>query len=219
MNATMKNTSFYIAYVQGLQKIYARIVLNLTHSRMDRHHGNAGVSLKSHADDIKVPLFECVDKIIAHVQLESTAAPAAVAPNVVGTVTRSPNLDASQPFSSHEVNVENVGDLSRYFQARGNGSELHPGIKEKLVHSAWDHIYAAIRYANQANKSSAGMHINIANSTCHELAHYMDAEQYQEFVAEIEKHLNALLANFDYRDEVDATSRKTEQKALDSIVE
>lgn len=212
---TMKETSFYIAYIQGLQKLYARLVSNLAHSRMGRYHRSAGSSLQLHANDIKVPLFECVDKIIERVKSEAKSTYPTAPAKMEGTVTPSRSHDASQNAGLYQVTTENVGDLSRYFKDRGNGSELHPGIKEKLVHSAWDHIYSAVRYANQANKSSATMHINIANSTCHELTHYMDEQQYQEFVAEIEKQLNMLLNTLPHRGVADSTDVKPLEKVVE----
>jgi len=187
----MKRILVYSAFIRELQKIYARFVLTVLHSRMDRYHKQAHQSLKPYANDIKAPLFECINTLIDTAQEKPDALPA-VDQAIRANATNPPTPEKYPAVDLPVVNQENVGELSKYFKARIKGPEAHPGIEEKLEHSTWEHIHAAIRCARQGDKRSAKMHANIASSACKELAHYMIEEQYRGFVAEIEQHLAGL---------------------------
>lgn len=193
--AAMKNIVFYSAFIRELQKIYARLALNILHIRMDRYHKQSYQRTNSNAHDIKLPLLECVNKIIDRVNTEPNVDPTRDPPVTASATPNPPVLENHQTINLPMMNNDTVGELSRYFKARSNGADLHPGIEGKLEHSTWEHIYAALRYARQGDNRNAKMHTNIASSACKELAHYMTEEQYQGFVAEIEKHLDALMHN------------------------
>ncbi len=189
----MKNILFYSAFIRELQKIYSRLVLNVLHIRMDRYHKQSYHGTKSSAHDIKSSLLESVDKIIDKVKAKPDVSHTVDHATLADATTHAPTHAKYPAADPYVVNSENVGELSRYFKARSSGVDLHPGIEEKLEHSTWEHIYAALRYARQGDNHNAKMHANIASSACKELAHYKNEEQYQGFVAEIERHLDALM--------------------------
>lgn len=185
----MKKTSFYSALIQELENIYARLVLNVLHIRMDRYHKQAHQSTKSYSTDIKSPLLSCISTLSDKAQINSEMS-SAIEQSMLASDNSSTVIHDHYPAAEVlVVSTENVGELSKYFKARGNGSGLHPGVETKLEQSTWEHIHAAVRYARQGNTSSAKMHVNIASSACQELAHYMHEEQYRQFVVEIEQHL------------------------------
>ncbi|MDH3342176.1 MAG: hypothetical protein OEM07_00475 [Gammaproteobacteria bacterium] len=112
-----------------------------------------------------------------------------------GTITNSyTNEKQHADNHPHLINrrFRYVGELSKYFKERSQGSDIHPGIKEKLEHSVWEHIHAAIRYAHQGNEYNSKIHTDIACNACKELAHYMDDEAYRLFTIEVAKHLSDL---------------------------
>jgi len=190
--AVMKKNHFYSALIQELEKIYARLVLTVLHSRMDRYQKQARQGLRPHAHDIKTPLLACINTLAANAQNSSGALPATDQLPPPSRSANPPLLDNTAGVELPGVNKEHVGELSKYFKARINGSELHPGIETRLEQSTWEHILAALRYAKQGDKPSARMHANIASSACKELAHYLREEEYLGFVAEIEQQLKAL---------------------------
>jgi hypothetical protein len=72
---------------------------------------------------------------------------------------------------------------------------LHPGIDDKLKHSIWEHIHAAIRYAKLGDRCDAKMHTNIASYAYRELAHYLSKEEYAKFTSDINNQLGRLFNN------------------------
>lgn len=188
----MKTNGLFSALIHELESIYTRLVLNVLHSRMNRYQQQAHRGLPRHANDIRSPLLTCINTLVANAQDRPDALPAA---DQLLPPTRSADTsqrDNTVGMNLAGVNNELVGELSKYFKARINGAELHPGIETRLEQSTWEHILAALRYAKQGDKPSARMHANIASNACKELAHYMREAEYLEFVAEIENQLNSL---------------------------
>lgn len=193
----MKNTSTYNALIDKLNALYFEYALALLHKRMAGYHRIA--SHQKHADDIKAPLLEYVDVIIASCRdnPEVTHNPKHITVKTNNPYSKFIEYPETAqtidyPIVRNTVDREHVANLSKYFKARVRGAGLNPGIEEKLKHSVWDHIHAALRCARQANKQNAKMHIDIANCACRELAHYLSKEPYYVFIANIEKHLAEL---------------------------
>lgn len=191
----MKSVISYNALIRAIEKVYFKVSLNVLHKRMDGYHKQASHGMQLHSGDIKSPLSNCIDDIIANAPNAPNASEATDAKNTSIPVSSVTNTPTDTEYSVDE-NItpikENVGELSKYFKARNNGSSLPPGIEEKLEQSTWGHINAAIRYANLGDKENAKMHANIASSACSELAHFITKEQYQAFIIEIEKHLDSI---------------------------
>lgn len=184
----MQKIGFFNALIQELEKIYARLVLTVLHSRMDRYQQQARQRLHPHAADIKSPLLACINTLAADARAAADATTSVIPDNPATSLPP----DAANGIEIQAINKENIGELSKYFKARANGAELHPAIEIKLEQSTWEHLLAALRYAKQGNTQTARMHANIASSACQELAHYMRENDYNEFIGEINKHLQAL---------------------------
>jgi len=180
----------YSSIIHAIERIYIKISLTILHRRVNTYHKKTQLSEKSDNNDIKPTLIECIDEIIDTEHIEHLHA---VDYSLLSNSATTPYVHLQYPaLKPHVVNKNNVGELSKYFKARNNGSDLHPDIMEKLEHSTWEHLHTAVRYARQHENKNAKMHVDIACSACKELSHYMPEEQYKVFVTEIEKHMDAL---------------------------
>lgn len=204
----MNISDFLSTLLNELRRLYNQLVLTQLHKRMDEYHKHANYSKKPHAKDIKASLLEYVDNVVV-VEKAKTITKAKTPHDVehpVGEggvvskhVTQSYHtlfpykLDKKQVGPNpYKLNKKQVGDLSKYFKARTEGSELHPGIEEKLKDSIRDHINASVQCALKGDKRNAIMHVDIANYAFKEIAHYMPEEQYLELTRKINKRLDAL---------------------------
>lgn len=191
----MKEITFYSSLIRSIEQIYFRFALIVLHKRMDGYHKQASQSIKPYANDIKSPLIECIDEIIENDQGNPEDLDSINYSILTSSITYLHGPAKHNTVERHVINKENVGELSKHFKARSNGAALHPGIKEKLEHSTWEHIHAAIRHARKGDNSNAKIHTDIASSACKELAHFMEEEHYLEFIMEIEKHFDAIKQN------------------------
>ena len=78
------------------------------------------------------------------------------------------------------------------FIKRNEQSVLRDRLGRKLKISTWEHIHTSIRYARKGNRQSAKLHADIAASAIKEAAHYMPKEEYQTFIAEVNKEVASL---------------------------
>jgi len=203
----MNISNFLRDLLHELQDLYNQIYLTLLHKRMDGYHRHTSHSVKPHAQDIKSSLLEYVDKVVV-VEKEKTKTPQNLNRPVDESEVIRKHTPQSQhiiyPFnfdkkqvvsSSYKLDKKQVRELSNYFKARKKGTELHPGIKEKLKGSVWDHINASIQCALKGDSQNAKMHVDIANYAFKEIAHYMPEEQYQVLAEKINKRLDVLKAD------------------------
>ena len=187
----MKSSTFYNALIHAIETIYQKISVILLHKRMDRYHKEPTSGQRSYANGIKSPLLDSIDDIIANQPDNSEASPGTGQPAIDSTAR--PNTPAKNHTGQAEMlENKNAEEFSKHVKASTNGTELYPEIAKKLEHSVWDHIHAAIRHARQGDKRNASMHTDIANSASKELAHYMNEEHFQAFLASIEKYLDSL---------------------------
>ncbi|WP_126454220.1 hypothetical protein [Sulfuriflexus mobilis] len=148
--------------------------------------------MKSYATDIKSPLLECVNGIRDN-PAGDTESPHILDYSILKNMTAKPHIaEEHMNVEVHMINKENVGELSRYFKEKSNVARFPSGIEEKLQHSTWENIHAAIRYAKQGDERKARIHVDIASSACKELAHFMNEAVYTAFIIDIEKHLDAV---------------------------
>ena len=188
----MKRPSFYQAIINTLDRAYAKMTLKILHRRIRKYHGDACQTTTPHPMEIKKSLNACISEII---EGDSGGAQRQAIINLTVGITpfNTQRHDGeNQAAARREVNRENVKELSRYFKSGPGGGDLHPDIEEKLEHSAWEHIHTAIRHARQGNFSGAKMHVDIACSACHELAHYKTDEQYQAFLREVDLQIGKI---------------------------
>lgn len=181
----MQKFGIFSALIQELEQIYARLVLSVLHSRMTRYQQQARRALRDHASSIKLPLLACIESLAADARITSSVN----SENPTNLLSSGSSANAA----TDTINTENIGELSKYFKARINGVELHPGIEVRLEQSTWEHMLAALRYAKQGNTQTAQLHAAIASSACQELSHYMQEKEYSDFIGEIDKHLQALM--------------------------
>ena len=202
--AAMNISNFLSALLHELQRLYNQVVLTRLHKLMDGYHKHTNHSKKPHAKDIKASLLEYVDNVVV-LEKEKAKTPHDVEhpvgeSGVIGKhVTQSHhtlfpfNVDKKHVGPNpYKLNKKQVEVLSKYFKARTKGSELHPGIEEKLKDSIWDHINASVQCALKGDNRNAKMHVDIANYAFNEIAHYMPEEQYLELTRKINKRLDAL---------------------------
>ncbi|MFC1589377.1 hypothetical protein ACFL3P_03800 [Pseudomonadota bacterium] len=180
----------YRALIKGLEKLYTKIALKVLHQRINSYHRQASDGKRQHQDGIKTPLSAFIETTVA----QATSAKHTDHSYDHLAEERKPQPEPNHPAASQssQLSRERIDELSKYFKERTKGADLHPPVREKLEHSVWEHIHATIRCARQGEKSNANMHLNIAHSACKELAHYMDDEEYQTFVAEAENHMKTL---------------------------
>ena len=201
----MNTSNFLSRLLHELQRLYNQVALAQLHKRMDVYHKHTNHS-KKHAKDIKASLLEYVDNVVVvEGEKTKTKTPHDVErPVGAGGVTgrhAAQSHHALSPFNFDEkpvgpnpykLNKKQVKDLSKYFKARKKGSELRPGIEEKLKDSIWIHINASVQCALKGDKRNAKMHIDIANYAFKEIAHYMPEEKYLELTIKINNRLDDL---------------------------
>lgn len=181
----------YRALIRGLENIYSKIALHVLHKRISSYHNQASDGKRKHHEGIKRPMMNFIESTVAQALKVNT--------NLNSEQTNTeirvpPHHPAAQHTGHHELSRERIDELSKYFKERNKGADLHPPIREKLEHSVWEHIHATIRRARQGDERNAKIHLNIATTACKELAHYMNDEEYQAFVADAENYMTKLNA-------------------------
>ena len=184
-----KNFS-YRALIKGLKNLYSTVALQLLHKRINSYHSKASDGKRKHHDGIKTPMMNFIESTVA--QAVKSNYSTQHDEHADSIIKAPPQHPATQHTGHHELSRERIDELSKYFKERNKGSDLHPPIREKLEHSVWEHIHTTIRCARQGDKDNAKMHLNIATAACKELAHYMDDEEYQTFVARAEGYMDTL---------------------------
>lgn len=179
------------ALIQALEGLYTKISLIVLHKRISSYHSTT--SHKEHARDIKSSLMEFIETTIAQaVKVNYTINENERATNQVHPRTDQP---AQQHLVHLQLSREGINELSKYFKKRGEGAELHPPIKDQLERSVLEHINAAFRCARDGDKRNSKLHVDIVDSACKELAHYMEEEPYLKFIGNVADHLDALKPN------------------------
>lgn len=178
----------YRALIRGLENLYSKVALHVLHKRINSYHSQASDGKRKH-DGIKTPMMNFIESTVAQAVKVNTNLNSEQASTEIKSP---PHHPAAQHTGHHELSRERIDELSKYFKERNKGADLHPPIREKLEHSVWEHIHATIRRARQGDERNAKMHLNIATTACKELAHYMNDEEYQAFVAEAESYMGKL---------------------------
>ena len=199
---------FLSTLLRELQQWYLQVALARLHKRVDGYHRHSGRDETHHTKSIRSSLLDYVDNVAVAKQQESPAVSQPIiahpeSAHVVDTTFGPPTDHFVYPLSfdknktesgSHKLDKDQISDLSRYFKARTQGSDLHDGIEKKLRRSIWDHINAAVQCALKGDRKNARMHVDIADSAFREVAHYMSEAGYQELSEKITARLDALKA-------------------------
>lgn len=185
----MAGTTFYNSLLHEIENIYFRVSYSLLQKRMHSYHAQAAQG-GHYANGIRQPLMGYINDLAAVDHADPTSLR-----HIDHTAPEHPahqHIPIKYLPQKHGPNKANVSELSRYFKMRNNEAMIHNGIEEKLEHSTWEHIHAAIRYARQGETKKARMHADIASTACAELAHFMLGEAYTTFVTQIEQYLDVL---------------------------
>lgn len=180
----MKN--IITALIKELEQVYSKLVLNVLQLRSEKYRQQSQ-GQSSISQDIQAPLSDAISAISHHAR-KTTAS------TITGNPTNATGRQMAQQSSPSMANLGShiEGGLSKYFKDTVKGTEAHPGIEERLVTSAWDHVHAAVRAARSADETTAQMHVMIASNACRELARYLSESSYRELITDIENHLNRM---------------------------
>ena len=182
-----------------LQRLYSRLSLTALHRRMGSYHkeNSAGITM---GKDISSSLNGHIDKLAnsEHAKCKGVACEEAakVVPadamlhTTAQTVADSQNPSPSQDQASLVSTV--LDGLAKYFKSGQSEPTIQPHVSEKLKKSTLDHIHTALRHARQGEVTTAKLHADIANQALKEVAHYMSADEYKVFAAEVEALLSEL---------------------------
>ena len=175
----MKN--IITALIEELTQVYSKLVLNVLHLRSEKYRQQWQGGATSR--DIQTPLSQSIAAISQHAKKTTSSSTASVA-NPGSPQSHSTSLST---MTSNGAHFE--GGLAKYFKDTVKGNEAHPGIEERLVTSAWDHVHAAVRAARNADETTAQMHVLIASNACRELARYLSESTYRELITDIENYI------------------------------
>lgn len=187
----MKNTQFYSSLILAIEQLYMRLATILLHRRMLAYRKSPDHAHIS-GYDINSFLLIRLDEVAQHDEDDSEMTTKMDCSLLDRPSTKTTIDEAYYDSSRHVVNRENIKELSNYFKERSNGANLHPAIAVKLEHSTWGHIHEAIRCTHCNDQRCAKMHVNIASHAAKELSHYMDPEEYKDFIVKIEEYFDGL---------------------------
>lgn len=186
----MTTHSEHGSLLQILQKLYFRIALFVFHNRTGNGKHRA---VRRHDGDIATPLHDYIDRIASKVQTRGEpdehkiAKPSAVGPEAITSHQRDDVRAGAAARSKPHA-------LASYFEGRKAATLLIPEIGKKLKNSTWAHLHEAIRFGRMGDIKNAKLHADLANGTLKEALQYMTREEFKEFLGEIEKKFDDVLA-------------------------
>lgn len=175
--------------IHSLQRLYSQFAGVTLHRRIYTYHKDGN---RMHRYDLGDPLSTKINTLVGYrtdigrtfFTDESIRLPKTTVPLHNDTVERDDFQNAvfSEPFNS----------LSEHFKKSRTERSLSQEVGEKLRHSTWEHIRAAIRLAREGNVPTATMHADIANTALKEAGWFMSETTYLEFLAEVKAEFDAL---------------------------
>lgn len=177
----MKNKSL----IDSLHSLYSRLFNTILRIRMRSYRPS--VKSNNHFD-ITDLLNKQVDELAASSAKDTTAAVNFDEKNLNSEFSSikedNHNRDSNKKPITH---LEFESEFSKYLKQTKSSSIIHPHMGDQLKKSAWEHVHKAIRYARQADVSTAKLHADIAAHALEEAEHYLKNEEYSELVLEIEE--------------------------------
>ena len=171
----MKNKSLFVS----LQSLYSKLFNAILHMRMHSYRS----TVKSNNN---VEITTLLNKQVA--ELATSSAKNTMAPDKVNEKKLTSELSFSKKDKNyHEVDLDMESEFSKYLNQKKSSAIIHPHMGEQLKKSAWEHIHKAIRYARQADVTTAKLHADIAGHALEEAEHYLKNEEYSKLVFEIEE--------------------------------
>lgn len=176
--------------IQTLQRLYSRMVLFALNYR----NGDGKYrSVRRHDGDVASPLYEYIDRIANKAQTRGgsgenkTEKPSANGPEV-NTFRQSDGAAVDASVS------KKPRALAGYFEGQKTATLLIPEIGKKLKNSTWEHLHEAIRFGRMGDIKNAKLHADLANGTLKEALQYMSRDDFKEFLGEIERKFDDVLA-------------------------
>lgn len=178
------------SFIQTLQKLYSRMVLfALNIGKTDGKHNPA----RYHDGDIATPLHDYIEWIAKGAKTR----PGPELDTISESSTSRPIDTASSHSRETRAGVSDIKKpraLARYFEGHNAATLLVPGLGEKLKNTTWAHLHEAIRFGRLGDIKNAKLHADLANGTLKEAIQYMSREDFEEFLGEIEKKFDEVLA-------------------------
>lgn len=166
--------------------MHLNISLTMLNNRIKKFYRNPSHNHSTYAYDLKSHLLEHADKISNNSEESTTGL------NVSNYVKIVQHITSNKPYQTSNTNRASIKELSNYYKSRSSNTEPHKTIDKKLKQSTLEHINAAFRSARNGDSVNSKMHIEIANSSCKELAHFINKEDYIDFIESIKKDLSEL---------------------------
>jgi hypothetical protein len=178
------------SFIQTLQKLYSSMVLfALNIGKKDGKHR----SIRHHDGDIATPLHDYIEWIAQGAKARPGSEPDSGAePLTPGSIDISSHT--SRDIADGGSGTKKPRALARYFAGHNAATIMVPGMGEKLKKSTWGHLHEAIRFGRTGDVKNAKLHADLANGTLKEAIQYMSRDDFEDFLGEIEKKFDEVLA-------------------------
>jgi len=171
--------------LKELKKLFTKINLIILKIRVSRFHEptNKHTHLK-----FSQTLYDFINEVVVDVTHIDNQNSYKICQN-----THFENLSYPSDTDHSDPKIKNIQDrerdsLSEYFQIN-KALEQHPTLEAMLRRRIWSHVHTAHLLARNNDKKTANLHIEIASSAIKVLSHYMEKDEFDEFVAMILKQL------------------------------
>ena len=170
--------------LQMLNNLFSRISLLDLEKRKQSYRPHTGAQ-----HDISERLSRHIDSIVA----SHVAKPPASVKDDERPEAEPASVPAhKQPVTAPSSSGTTISEVSDYFKSKASSADSAGYLGDKMVSSTWTHIHSALLYAHQGDATKAKLHMDIANQALKEAAHYMNDDEYNQFVEEVEKALALL---------------------------
>ena len=171
--------------LDAIYQLHSQITLKMLHTRIQKHHK------QKHTDpshDIKKHLTKLVHHLADKHQEATSRTTCKKSTSIVKNISHVTTLDDYKNPNSPNI----INPFSDYLKNKEYVDSSHSRIADKLISSTWDHFHAAIREARQGKTKIAEMHVDIANFSMKEVAHFLSEDEYQNFYSGIEVKVEEL---------------------------
>ncbi|MEN8132881.1 MAG: hypothetical protein ABFS45_22420 [Pseudomonadota bacterium] len=109
---------------------------------------------------------------------------------------RKPAIRSSRPSLKNSPLQRGLSGIVKIFRRRSSNYTSNSHLSDQLQRSAREHLNTSLRKARQGDVINARLHADIAGNALHELAHYMQKDEFAKF----SKSLSADLKEYRDRD-------------------
>lgn len=174
----------YNKLLQSLHRLYSRVGFLQLQKQLQRYRpGPQGIYQHSISLSLVKHIDRLANTIDSHESSESVLDKSSreIAQKSRDTKHRKLNLSASAAV-----------DMKNFFPKNRGFPGAAANLCESLKKSTWSHMRTALRLAKQGQIHSAKIHANIADQALKEVAHFMSAEEYNNFTEEVKNTLKSL---------------------------